>query len=88
MDALDRVLNALDEEWRQATDDAKDAINDKMDGVKTKMKEAGVKIDTRTEELDRELDARLIALDEYRRNTGPRFLAFGNLVVFLRTPRT
>ncbi len=63
MNQLDRELDELDAEIRNAADDLKDSVKEKIDATKAKIKETGDKIDARITELDAEFNARADALD-------------------------
>ncbi len=64
MTELDRELAALDDEFSQASEESKKAIHDTIEAAKGKMSDARDKIDARFDELDRETDARLAAIEE------------------------
>ena len=64
MAEFDGEIAALKEELKQSSEQTKKAINDKIAAAKAKVSETGEKIMLRIDELDRETNARLAAIEQ------------------------
>ena len=64
MEATERELEALNEEWNQSVGEAKEKLQAKIDAAKTNMKSLQDRANKKAESLKNELDAKIKKLDE------------------------